>query len=82
MTQEEKSAIELEVRRLLEKIESERHDATLDTLAKHRDFLMSNTRWVVRGFFGLLILFSGALIWITGDQVDDQVIRYFVERDI
>ena len=51
-----------------------REKKILETLSSQRDFLVGNTKWVVGGFFGLLVVFGAMISFIFGSQLDD---RYF-----
>lgn len=70
----EREEIELVVRRFLYENEKEREKAIIGSLHAQREFLIGNTKWVVTGFFGLLIIFAALATYVFGSQIDD---RYF-----
>lgn len=74
--------VELEVRRVLSESEAERGKIILETLNSQRDFMIGNTKWVVTGFFGLIVLFGAVGTFLFGTQVDSKVIEYFVNPKI
>lgn len=56
--------------------------ALADEVQLHREFLMRNTRWVVAGFFGLLIVFGSLVAFIFGSQFDDRYIDAILGQSI
>ncbi len=78
LSQTSKQLIELEVRRVLGSIDAEREKALITTLKDQRDFLIGNTRWVVGGFFGVILIAAAAMTFVVGSRVDQEVIRSFV----
>lgn len=66
--------VELQVRRVMADLESDREKKILETISSQRDFLVGNTKWVVGGFFGLLIVFAAMFSYLFGSQFDD---KYF-----
>ena len=77
-----RALVEQEVHRVFDSVERERESAVLETLKSHRDFMIDNTRWVVRGFFGILILFGALVTFIVGTQVESKVIEFFINPEI
>lgn len=66
--------IELQVRRVLSELDDKREKNTIESIRLHRDFLMGNTKWVVGGFFGLLLIFGSLIVFIFGKQIDDRYV--------
>lgn len=77
-----KERIEREVRDALARISDSREAAVIDTINKQRDFLVSNTKWVVGGFFGLLIIFSALITFLFGTQLEDKYIDSVIGASI
>ena len=82
LTDEAKQQIELEVHRLLEQGDMKRQNQTIDQLSLYRDFLVKNTRWVVGGFFGLLIVFGALATFIFGSQLDHRYLDAIISEQI
>ncbi len=82
LTDEARQQIELEVRRLLEQGEARRQNKTTEQLNLHRDFLVKNTKWVVSGFFGLLLVFGALITFIFGSQLDHRYLDAIINDQV
>jgi len=68
--------IDARVQEILAESEQRRVESFARSLESQRNFLASNTRWVVSGFFGLLLIFAALITFLLGRQLDSEVMAF------
>ncbi len=75
-------AVALHVKAALAESYAEREEEIIKTIKEQRDFLIGNTRWVVMGFFGLLVIFGALTTFVFGAQIDDKYLDHFIGETV